>query len=193
MRSEERCDDEGQAGLLLESFRGAAPGPILGPGDEAGPQGPLLDPAACAQQVCGSPEAQDLRPFASFGRGHRVSPRSEPAPHVGMRYPVRQPADSGLVGGARDEMPLGGHEAIGNESDGMADEALAQNREKPAIVVRREQHASAARPAFHHVKEVLRSGWLMCVRHAMTSHDTQERSKRDAASAGPSIGAPRSC
>jgi hypothetical protein len=110
-----------------------------------------------------------------------------------MRYPIRQPADSGRVGGARDEMPLGGHEAVGNESDGMADEAFAQNREKPAIVVRREQHAGAARPAFHYVKEILRSGWLMCVRHAMTSPDTQERSKPDAASAGFSTGAPRSC
>ena len=147
MRSEERCHDEGQAGLLLESFGGAAPGPILGSGDKAGPQGLLLDSAACAQQVRGSLEAQELRPFDSFGRGHRVSPGSEPAPPVGMRYPIRQPADSGLVGGARDELPLGGHEAVGNESDGMADEALAQNPEKPAIVVRREQHTGAARPA----------------------------------------------
>ena len=193
MRSEERRDDEGQAGLLLESFRGAAPGPILRSGDEAGPQGLSLDAAACAQHVRGSPKAQELRPFNSFGRGHRVSPGSEPAPHVGMRYPIRQPVDSGRVGGACDELPLGGHEAVGNEPDGMADEALAQNREKPAIVVRREQHVGAARPALHHVKEILRSGWLMCVRHAVTSPDAQERSKPDAASAGPSTRAPRSC
>ena len=193
MRSEERGDDEGQAGMLLESFRRAAPGPILGSRDEAGPQGLLLDPAARAQQVRGSREAQELRPVNSFRRGHCLSPGGEPTLLVGMRYPVRQPADSGRVGGARDEMPLGGHQAIGNESDRMAAEALAQNRKKPAIVVRREQHVGAARPALHHVKEILRSGWLMGIRHAMTSPDAQERSKPDAASEGPSIGAPRSC
>jgi hypothetical protein len=192
MRSEERCDDERQAGLLLESLRGAAPGPILGSPDEPGPQRLLLDFAARAQQVRGFPEAPELWPSTGLPRGYRVPLGRVPALHVGMRYPIRQPRDPVRVCRASDQMPLGGHEAIGNESDGMTAETLAQNREKPAIVMRLEQHVATARLAVHHVKEILRS-LLIFVLHATTSPGAEKYSKPDAAFAGGDRGAPTSC
>jgi hypothetical protein len=109
-----------------------------------------------------------------------------------MGYPIRQPRDPVCVCRASDKMPLGGHEAIGNESDGMTAETLAQNREKPAIVMRREQHVATARPAVHHVKEILRS-LLIFVRHATTSPGAEAYSKPDAAFAAWDRGAPTSC
>jgi len=152
----------------------------------------LLDLAARAQQVRGSPEAPELWPSTSFPRGNRVPLGRVPALHVGMGYPIRQPRDSVRVCRASDKMPLGGHEAIGNESDRMTAETLAQNREKPAIVMRLEQHVATARLAVHHVKEILRS-LLMYVRHATTSSGAEEYSKPDAAFAGCDTGAPTSC
>lgn len=192
MRAEERCDDERHAGLLLESLRGAAPGPILGPRDESGPQRLLLDFAARAEQVRGSPEAPKVWPSTSLPPGYRVPLVRVPALDVGMRYPVRQPRDPVLVCRASDQMPLAGHEAIGNESDGMTPDTLAQNREKSAIVMRLEQPLGAVRPLVDHVKETLRSR-LMSVRHATTSLGAEAYSKSDAAFAGCGRGTPTSC
>ncbi len=193
MRSEERCTDDRQARVGLESFRGAAPGPVLGSRDEAGPQRLLLNLAARTQQVGGSPEAQELGRCDGVPCGQRVPLERTPALHVGMGYPGRQSGDAVRVSRACDNMPMGGHEAVRNESDGIPAEALAQNREKPAIVVRPEQRVGAPRPTLHDVKEILRSGLLAGIRHVTTSPGAEERSKPDAASAGHSTGAPRSC
>jgi hypothetical protein len=184
MGSQERRDDEGQAGMRLESFGGAAPGPILGSRNEAGPQRLLFHVAAHPQQVSRAAESEDLWPFKRFPCGHGVSSGHANALQMGMDYPIRKSRDPGRGRRAHDKMPCGGHQGIGNEPDWMAVEALAQDREKSSIVVCPEQAMNAARATVHDVKEILRSGFPMCVRHATTSLAMPDRSKPDAASAG---------
>jgi hypothetical protein len=111
---------------------------------------------------------------------------------VGIGYPIGQTGDAVQIGGASHKMPLAGHEAVGDEPDGMAPETFAQNRQKGTIVVRREQRVRAARPPVHDVKEMLQRRFAKGVRHAMTSPNALVHSKPDAESVPASAGSRRS-
>ena len=167
--NEESRRHEWHSRLRLEPFRRAAPRPVLGTLDQSSAQRASLDVAARAEQVGRLSEYVDLEATAAGSSMPGRSPDAAPAHVMGSGYPSHEFRELTWVGGASNEVPVIRHDAVRNQPHRVAMEAVAENREKCAIVRRPQEEGRAASCVVDGVKEVGVDGLPMGLRHAVAS------------------------
>lgn len=134
----------------------AGPPPVLGPLDQVGPQGVPLDVAADGQKMLVALDGEGFEtPLVEMAGGMIVG---VPAHRVG----VGEPADKGgqLAVGPRpeDHVPVIGHQAVGQQADGLSLPGLGQHAFEGRVVLRLlQQRQPGHRPIEDVINQTARS------------------------------------
>jgi hypothetical protein len=152
LRRHEGSSAQGQGRGGAQTIRQAAPGPVLGPADEAhGECVPLDVPADAEQPIWSAHGLQraalevNRRPFQAW-----ASPLQPSV--MGSCYPCDQPCESRCTRGTEHEVPVIVHDGVREQREWMPFEPFTHNLQEVAVILRPEKHRGRERGSMNHVK-----------------------------------------
>jgi hypothetical protein len=145
--------DERKAGFRPQSLGQAAPGPVLGPADEAGAKWVAFDVPTYTHQVRHLFDRLGSEPSLVDGPLPDGSPPTVPACGVGSSYPLHEAGEGFGARWTHDEVPVVGEDAVGDEPHRVQLQSFVKDGQKGPIIGWTLKNRDLADAAVYHVEE----------------------------------------
>jgi hypothetical protein len=153
IRHEKRRRHERQSPIGPQTFRETAPRPVLRPAHEPRTQRVALDVAAGAHQDIKRVDRMALESTLIYGTLSDCPAAVTPSDAMGNGYPVQEFRQLEGTVRTQDQMPVIRENAVRKQADRMTCQALSQDRQKRAIVIRSREDVRLADAAIVYMEE----------------------------------------